>query len=62
MHVLDPAPHRGLRPDLVHLVRPDGFVAAAVPAAPAEQAVVELVAALPDRWPVTDRVGERSAA
>ena len=49
VHVLDPAPETGLRPELVHLVRPDGFVAAAVPA---HRAGTDLVTALPDRWPV----------
>lgn len=48
VHVLDPAPEQGLRPELVHLVRPDGFVAAAVPA---HQAVTGLPGALPDQWP-----------
>lgn len=48
VHVLDPAPGQGLRPDLVHLVRPDGFVAAAVPAS---RAVAGLRGALPDQWP-----------
>lgn len=47
VHVLDPAPEQGLRPDLVHLVRPDGFVAAAVPAS---QALSRLPTALPDQW------------
>ena len=31
-HVFPPDPHRRLDPDLVYLVRPDGFVAAAAPA------------------------------
>ena len=31
-HVFAPDPHRRLDPDLVYLVRPDGFVAAAAPA------------------------------
>ena len=31
-HVFAPDPHRRLDPDAVHLVRPDGFVAAAAPA------------------------------
>lgn len=51
VHVFDPAPGRGLVPGSVYLVRPDGFVAAAVPASPAAGAVADLVAALPDRWP-----------
>lgn len=49
VHVFDPVPRRGLRPGAVQLVRPDGFVAAQAPAATAAD---DLVAALPDRWPV----------
>lgn len=54
VHVFDPAPQRGLRPGVVHLVRPDGFVAAAVPA---QRAVEDLPAHLPDRWCAGGRVG-----
>jgi len=47
VHVLDPAPAQRLRRGVVYLVRPDGFVAAAVPA---PRAVTALRGALPDRW------------
>ena len=56
VHAFDPAAEQGLAPGLVHLVRPDGFVAAAVPA---HRAVADLPAALPDRWPLP---GDRAAA
>lgn len=58
VHVFDTAPRRGLRPGTVLLVRPDGFVAAAVPA---ERAVEDLLAHLPDRWRVGGRVGAATA-
>lgn len=58
VHAFDAAPDRGLRLGEVYLVRPDGFVAAAVPVAPVERAIAELAAALPDRWLATARDAE----
>lgn len=46
-HAFPPDPEGRLRPDLLHLVRPDGFVAAAALPTDAAQGFLEV---MPDRW------------
>ena len=61
VHAFDTARGTGLRAGQLYLVRPDGFVAAAVPIEETKDTAGQLLAALPDRWGATARqtVGRR---